>query len=83
MFTVCDNAAGESCPIWPGRPISAHWGIPDPAAVTAPPDAVAAAFAEAYERLASRIDRFLSLPFEELSDAGLADALAEIGTANG
>ena len=82
VFTVCDNAAGEACPVWPGRPISAHWGIPDPAEVTDPPEAVAEAFAEAYERLSHRIQRFLALPIEGLEDADLAQALAEIGAAN-
>lgn len=82
VFTVCDNAAGEACPVWPGRPVSAHWGIPDPAAVTSPPDAVAEAFAEAYDRMASRIDRFLALQVAAMSEAELASALAQIGVAD-
>jgi len=69
VFTVCDNAAGEACPLWPGRPVSTHWGIEDPAAVTGDDQAVARAFERAYDRLAARIDRLLALPAEALRDA--------------
>jgi arsenate reductase len=58
--TVCDDAAGETCPIWPGIPARLHWGIADPAAVESPQEAVAAAFAEAYRLLSGKIERFLS-----------------------
>jgi len=61
VFTVCDNAAGETCPVWPGRPVTAHWGIPDPAAETGPEAAQRAAFLEAYRSLEERIRRFVAL----------------------
>lgn len=79
VITVCDNAAGETCPIWPGSPVKVHWGIPDPAAVTSPPDDVRRAFSQAYARLEARIDRMLALDHDNLSDAALGDALQEIG----
>ncbi len=62
IITVCDNAAGEVCPIWPGKPISAHWGIPDPAAVTGSDAEIAAAFAEAARLMGNRIQLLLALP---------------------
>ena len=68
IVTVCDNAAGEACPIWPGQPRRVHWSIADPAAVTGSPAAVEAAFAEAYRLLHARIERLLDLPLT-LSDA--------------
>ena len=77
VITVCDNAAGETCPIWPGRPVRAHWGIADPAAVEGPEQA--AAFAAAYAALERRIHRFLALPLETLDAAALKAALAGIG----
>jgi len=79
IFTVCDNAAGEACPFWPGRPASAHWGIPDPAAVTGDDDAKRAAFRKAYEQLARRIQIFMSLPIESLDKVVLKEKLDEIG----
>lgn len=79
IFTVCDNAAGEACPIWPGKPISAHWGIPDPAAVEGSDDDKARAFALAYQQLTNRIRRFCALPIETLDAASLKRELAEIG----
>ncbi|MEQ9562822.1 MAG: arsenate reductase ArsC, partial [Woeseiaceae bacterium] len=63
VFTVCDNAAGESCPIWPGHPMTAHWGIADPAAVSGTDEEKQAAFFDAYGKLQERIERFLELPF--------------------
>ena len=63
VFTVCDNAAGEVCPIWPGQPMTAHWGVPDPAAAQGNAAEVALAFAEAYRQLSNRITAFTSLPF--------------------
>jgi arsenate reductase (thioredoxin) len=66
IFTVCDNAASEPCPIWPGHPTTAHWGIPDPAHVE-PLEARRAAFEEAYQALYQRISAFLALPLETLS----------------
>ena len=79
IFTVCDNAAGESCPVWPGKPATAHWGIPDPAAVTGDDAAKRAAFRKASEQLAQRIQLFLSLPIASLDKLTLKEKLAEIG----
>ncbi|HZW24484.1 MAG TPA: arsenate reductase ArsC [Gallionella sp.] len=78
IFTVCDNAAGEVCPIWPGKPATAHWGIPDPAHVEGD-DARRAAFKKAAEQLALRIQLFMSLPLEKLDHMTLKEKLAEIG----
>lgn len=79
IFTVCDNAAGETCPLWPGKPATAHWGIPDPAAVTGDDAAQRAAFRKAYEQLARRIQLFMSLPIDKLDKLALKQKLAEIG----
>ena len=79
VFTVCDNAANEVCPIWPGQPMSAHWGIPDPAAVTGSEAQKRAAFADAYGRLHNRISIFLSLPFASLDRLALKTRLDDIG----
>ena len=80
VFTVCDNAAGEVCPIWPGQPMTAHWGVPDPAAVIDGSEAeIAAAFADAYGRLQNRISVFTSLPFEGLDRLSLQKRLDAIG----
>lgn len=78
IFTVCDNAAGEACPIWPGKPATAHWGIPDPAHVEGD-EARRAAFRKAAEQLARRIQLFMSLPIESLDKLTLKEKLAEIG----
>ena len=78
IFTVCDNAAGETCPIWPGKPATAHWGIPDPAHVEGD-EAMRAAFRKAYEQLARRIQLFMNLPIEKLDKLALKEKLAEIG----
>lgn len=78
IFTVCDNAAGEVCPIWPGKPATAHWGIPDPAHVEGD-EARRAAFNKAAEQLARRIQLFLSLPIDKLDKLALKERLAEIG----
>ena len=77
IFTVCDNAAGEVCPVWPGKPVSAHWGIEDPAAVEG--DGQREAFWVAYQQLKRRIDLFLALPLESLDELTLASRLNEIG----
>ena len=78
IFTVCDNAAGEACPVWPGKPATAHWGIPDPAHVEGD-EARRVAFKKAAEQLALRIQLFLSLPIESLDKLALKQKLAEIG----
>lgn len=78
IITVCDNAAGEVCPIWPGKPISAHWGVPDPAAATGADAEVEAAFARAYDQLHARIHAFLQLP-SDLDDETLTQRLRAIG----
>lgn len=78
IFTVCDNAAGEVCPLWLGHPATAHWGIPDPAHIEGE-EARRAAFNKAAEQLARRIHLFLSLPIEKLDKLVLKEKLAEIG----
>ena len=78
VFTVCDNAAGEVCPIWPGQPMTAHWGIPDPAAAEGTQAEIAAAFAEAARQLGTRIRLFLSLPLETIDQMSLRTRLREI-----
>ena len=79
VFTVCDNAAGEVCPIWPGQPISAHWGIPDPAAATGNDAEIALAFTEAARLLRNRISLFVELPLGALDCMSLQTRLKEIG----
>jgi arsenate reductase len=79
VFTVCDNAAGETCPVWPGKPATAHWGIPDPASVEGDDATRRAAFRKAYDQLARRIQLFMSLPIEKLDKMTLKEKLAEIG----
>ena len=78
IFTVCDNAAGETCPVWPGKPATAHWGIPDPAHVEGD-EARRAAFKKTAEQLARRIQMLMSLPIEKLDKLTLKQKLAEIG----
>jgi arsenate reductase (thioredoxin) len=79
VFTVCDNAAGEVCPIWPGQPMTAHWGIPDPAAAEGTDAEIAAAFADAYRMLERRIGIFTSLPLASLDRLALQKRLDAIG----
>jgi arsenate reductase (thioredoxin) len=79
VFTVCDQAAGEMCPIWPGQPVSAHWGIEDPAAVQGSDDEKRKAFFKAYNQLQNRLSIFVSLPLEKLDRLALKDKLDEIG----
>jgi len=79
VFTVCDNAAGEVCPVWPGQPITAHWGIPDPAAVEGTDEQKQKAFNEAFLILERRISLFLSLPLRSLEQLVLQERLSEIG----
>jgi arsenate reductase (thioredoxin) len=79
IFTVCDNAAGETCPIWPGHPITAHWGVEDPAAVEGTDIDKERAFASAFKQLRSRITIFISLPFDKLDEIALNGKLRDIG----
>ncbi|MBP7063032.1 arsenate reductase ArsC [Ferrovibrio sp.] len=79
VFTVCDNAANEVCPIWPGQPMTAHWGLPDPAAVEGDEVAQRLAFAETFRLLSNRIRIFASLPLRSLDELSLQNRLNEIG----
>ena len=79
IFTVCDSAAAEPCPVWPGHPATAHWGIPDPAAVQGSDEDKRRAFEQALTTLARRIDAFMRLPVDELAPAVLKQRLNEIG----
>jgi protein-tyrosine-phosphatase len=79
VFTVCDNAANEVCPVWPGQPMTAHWGIPDPAAVEGTESQKDAAFSDAYLRLQRRIELFANLPVRSLDRLSLKARLDEIG----
>lgn len=79
VITVCDNAAAEACPVWPGRPVAAHWGIADPAAAGGTGSERRRAFRTAYEALEVRIKRFAALPLESLEPQALKAALKEIG----
>lgn len=81
VFTVCDNAAGEVCPIWPGQPMTAHWGVPDPAAVKGTDAEIAIAFADTYGRLHNRLEIFCNLPMASLDRMSLQARLDGIGKA--
>lgn len=80
IITVCDQAAGEICPIWPGQPMTAHWGVPDPAAVEGSDEEKRAAFLDAYVALKRRIDLFTSLPLATIDRMTLQNKLREIGS---
>ena len=83
VFTVCDNAAAEICPIWPGQPISAHWGVPDPAEAIGSPAEVALAFKETHRLLHQRIGIFTALPLDRLAPLALENELRDIGHMEG
>jgi arsenate reductase len=83
VFTVCDNAAGEACPIWPGQPMTAHWGIEDPAAVEGTDLQKEAAFVEAFRYLKNRIAAFTSLPLAGIDRLSLGTRLRDIGRLDG
>ena len=83
IFTVCDNAAGETCPVWPGQPMTAHWGIPDPAEAQGTPAEIAQAFAVAYRMLNQRIGIFIALPIASLDQLTLQGRLRDIGRSSG
>ncbi len=79
VITVCDKAAGEACPVWPGQPMTAHWGIPDPAAEEGAEEAKRRAFHDAMNQLQRRISVFVSLPFDKLDQIKLQQTMHEIG----
>ena len=79
VFTVCDNAAKEVCPIWPGQPMTAHWGVPDPAAVTGTPEEIDRAFRDAFITLGRRINLFVSLPLASLDSLAIKKEIDRIG----
>ena len=79
VFTVCDNAANEVCPFWPGQPMTAHWGIPDPAAVQGSPAEIERAYSQAFQALDRRVSLFLCLPFATIDPFALQQKLNEIG----
>jgi arsenate reductase len=79
VFTVCDNAAKEPCPVWPGQPISAHWGLADPSMVKGADDVIRAAFHDAFHQLWNRINIFVNLPMEKLDRVNLKKRLDSIG----
>jgi len=83
VFTVCDDAAGETCPVWPGQPMTAHWGVPDPAQAKGNPAEIALAFKDAYRMLNQRIGIFTSLPLRSLDQLSLQKKLREIGQMTG
>jgi arsenate reductase len=83
VFTVCDNAAGETCPFWPGQPLTAHWGVPDPAEATGSPAEIALAFKDTYRMLHQRIAVFVALPIRSLDQLSLQQRLKEIGRMQG
>lgn len=83
IFTVCDSAAAEACPVWPGHPMTAHWGVPDPAAATGTAAEIALAFKDAYRMLARRIDVFVELPIRSLDQLTLRSRLKDIGRMEG
>ena len=79
VFTVCDNAANEVCPLWSGQPVTAHWGVPDPASVAGPDEQVKRAFRQAFVALERRISLFLSLPLSSLSQLAIQKEVERIG----
>ena len=81
VFTVCDDAASEECPVWPGQPMTAHWGVPDPAAVEGNEAERRVAFADAYRMLCNRIETFINLPLASLDRMSLKQKLSAIGKA--
>ena len=83
VFTVCDNAAGETCPVWPGKPMTAHWGVPDPAEATGSAAEVAYAFNDTYRMLNQRIGVFTALPIRSLDQLSLQQRFKEIGRMDG
>ena len=83
VFTVCDNAAGETCPVWPGQPMTAHWGVPDPGDTKGTPAEIGLAFKDAYRMLFQRIGAFTALPIRSLDQLSLQNRLKDIGRMQG
>jgi arsenate reductase len=83
VFTVCDNAAGETCPVWPGQPMTAHWGLPDPSLATGTDAEIAHAFNETHRMLATRIGIFVELPLKKPATLSLQAQLRDIGRMEG
>jgi arsenate reductase (thioredoxin) len=81
IITVCDNAAGEACPVWPGHPATAHWGFEDPAAAQGTDDEKRAAFDKVFRQIAARVERFAALPLESMTPESIRQAVREIGEA--
>lgn len=79
IVTVCDNAAGEVCPLWPGKPVTAHWGFPDPAAVEGSDEQKRAAFTQTLQQIRNRVQMFLSLPLETLDRVAIESSMRAIG----
>jgi arsenate reductase (thioredoxin) len=79
VFTVCDSAAAETCPVWPGQPMSAHWGVPDPAAATGSDAEIGAAFLDTYRMLERRIGAFVALPLKSIDAIALKKSIKDIG----
>jgi arsenate reductase len=79
VFTVCDNAARETCPVWPGQPLTAHWGVPDPAAVAGSEEEIASAFQNAFKLLELRINLLVCLPLQSLASSAIQKEILEIG----
>lgn len=79
VVTVCDNAAGEVCPLWPGQPVTAHWGFPDPAAVVGTDEEKRAAFAQTLRQIRNRVQLFLSLPLETLDRMAIENRMRDLG----
>lgn len=79
VFTVCDNAANETCPLWPGHPVTAHWGVPDPAAATGTPEQIQRAFRDVFTILDRRISLFTAIPIEAMDSVALSRELEQIG----
>jgi arsenate reductase len=79
VITVCDKAAGEMCPLWPGQPITAHWGFPDPVAVEGTDDEKRAAFASTLRQMRNRVQLFLSLPLETLDKLAIEKKMRDLG----
>jgi arsenate reductase len=79
IVTVCDNAAGEACPLWPGKPVTAHWGFPDPAAVVGTDDEKRAAFAQTLRQIRIRVQQFLSLQLETLDRMAIENRMRDLG----